>query len=464
MEETGNLRRAIEAYRDSHWERIVADIGSLVAVESVEDLETAAPGVPFGPGPRAALDEALAIARRCGFQTGQSDGYIGWADLPGDTNRQLAIIGHVDVVPAGAGWHFPPYSLTRREGYLLGRGVMDDKGPLVVALHALAFWKDRGCRLPWSVRVLIGTDEETSMDDVAHYRERFADPDFLFTPDGQFPLCYGEAGICHGELVSAPIANGSILQVSAGQAANAVPGSAWAVVRGVLESDDPRITVAAIGDGCTRVEAQGSAAHASQPEEGVNAIGLLVSFLRRNAVGNAVERDFLALLERLHSAWDGSGLGIACADDHFGDLTAVGSVLALRDGRLVQTIDFRYPTAITAETIERAVGSAAQGCGAAFRLHHDKVPFLTDPASPEVQALAESYEAVTGDACQLVTSKGGTYARCFTSGVCFGPEKPWESQPDWVGGLHCADEGVSEDLLKEAFVIYALAIGAVAGI
>lgn len=463
MREAEDLRRAIEAYRDSRWDRIVADIGSLVAIESVEDLDAAAPGAPFGPGPRAALDEALAIARRCGFETGHSDGYIGWADLPGTAERQLAIIGHVDVVPAGAGWHYPPYGLTRRDGYLLGRGVMDDKGPLVIALHALAFWKERIGALPWSVRVLIGTDEETAMDDVAHYRQRFADPDFLFTPDGQFPLCYGEAGICHGDLVSCPIENGAILQIEGGQASNAVPGQAWAVVRGSVESDDPRITAEPCGDGCTRIEARGSAAHASQPEEGLNAIGLLVSFLRRRAVGSESEQGFLALLERLHGAWDGSGLGIACSDGHFGDLTAVGSVLSRQGDRLVQTMDFRYPTTIAAADIEEAVDAAARDCGASFRLHHNKDPFLMDPASPEVQALLESYEAVTGEVRPASTSKGGTYARCFSSGVCFGPEKPWEEQPSWVGGLHCADEGVSEELLRESFVIYALAIGAVAG-
>lgn len=301
------------------------------------------------------------------------------------------------------------------------------------------------------------------MDDVAHYRERFADPDFLFTPDGQFPLCYGEAGICHGELASAPIAGGDILQIGGGQAANAVPGTAWALVRGSFSSADPRIKATPEGD-CTRIEAAGAAAHASLPGEGCNAIGLLVSFLLECGAGNDSERGFLELLGRLHGAWDGSGLGIACTDGHFGALTAVGSVIGLREGRLVQTVDFRYPTATSAAAIGEAVGAAARACGGSFRIGHNKDPFLMDPDSPEVAALLDSYEAATGETARPCTSKGGTYARCFTAGVCFGPEKPWEAAPPWVGGLHCADEGASEALLKEAFTAYALAIGAVAGI
>ena len=35
---------------------------------------------------------------------------------------------------------------------------------------------------------------------------------------------------------------------------------------------------------------------------------------------------------------------------------------------------------------------------------------------------------------------------------------PWIENPDWVGGEHGPDEGVSEDLLKTAFEIYVLAL------
>ncbi|MBR3181106.1 MAG: peptidase M20, partial [Eggerthellaceae bacterium] len=58
-----------------------------------------------------------------------------------------------------------------------------------------------------------------------------------------------------------------------------------------------------------------------------------------------------------------------------------------------------------------------------------------------------------------VTSKGGTYARMFTTGVSFGIEKPWEQDPAWVGTMHGPDEAVSEELLKQAFAIYARTLG-----
>ena len=76
-----------------------------------------------------------------------------------------------------------PFAVTRREGYLMGRGVIDDKGPIVTTLHAVKFWLDKGEKLPYTIRVIFGANEETGMHDVPYYRERFADPAFLFTPD-----------------------------------------------------------------------------------------------------------------------------------------------------------------------------------------------------------------------------------------------------------------------------------------
>lgn len=35
---------------------------------------------------------------------------------------------------------------------------------------------------------------------------------------------------------------------------------------------------------------------------------------------------------------------------------------------------------------------------------------------------------------------------------------PWIEIPEWVGAMHGPDEGISEDLLKEAFRIYVLTL------
>ena len=97
----------IEAYwSDPAREReLVGAIARLVNVKSVKgDPE---PGKPFGPGPAAALDEALALCRELGFSTSDYDHYVGLADL-NDKEIRLHILGHMDVVGEGSGCDTDP--------------------------------------------------------------------------------------------------------------------------------------------------------------------------------------------------------------------------------------------------------------------------------------------------------------------------------------------------------------------
>lgn len=468
------LREEITEYIDERWDEVLADIESLVSIPSVRDDDTPRPdaGAPFGAGPAAALERALEIAEGYGFSVHNLNGYIGYADLPGQSDTQIGIIGHVDVVAAGPDWTSDPFSLARKDGYLIGRGVMDDKGPLVVALHALRFLKERGVLLPYTVRVLIGACEETTMEDVAYYRERYEDPAFLFSPDGQFPVVYGEAGIAHGKLMSAPCIDGDIVQISGGQASNAVPGEAFALVRGSLVpgaygpitvkeaslEDLSEFAAVASDQHIYKVTAQGISAHASLPHLGKNAIGLLVDYLLENDIGTSEEVEFMELVQSVYHNPDGSTFGIDSNDEHFGDLTVEATLLSKEGDTFVQWLDFRYPTVITAMQIEKCVGTIAFAFGANFILTQNEDPFVMDPNSAAVRALLDAYCEVTGEQAIATTSKGGTYARLFERGVCFGPDRTDIQDPSWVGGLHSADEGANEALLKEALCIYALAL------
>lgn len=130
----------IRAYVDEVWPSFLDDLEALVVVPSVVDESRAVAGAPWGMECHRALCVAMDVARRQGLSVVDCDGYVAYGELAGETPEQVATIAHVDVVPAGEGWTVEPYALTRREGVLMGRGVLDDKGAALASIYAAGFW------------------------------------------------------------------------------------------------------------------------------------------------------------------------------------------------------------------------------------------------------------------------------------------------------------------------------------
>lgn len=464
---TSELNAELESYLDRNWEKMVADIDRLVRIESVEDRSQAAPGAPYGPGPAEALRDALAMWESYGFEPHDCEGHVGFADWKGESSTQIGIIGHVDVVPVGRGWTVPPFQVTRRDGYLLGRGVCDDKGPMVMALHAARFLMEQGRSFPYTLRFIIGNNEETGMHDLEYYQERYPDPEILFSPDDEFPVCYGEKGVFQGLVTSQPIEDGRIVEWEAGMAVNAVPGLARAVLRidGAELLELPAgIEALSLEGGLIELTAHGVQAHASTPEEGESALKLLVSYLLSLGLFRGQELSWLELVADICSQHDGSGLGLACSDDDFGPLTLVGGLAGLKDGRFTQTIDIRFIGCNDPEQLTKAIEARIERCSASFELLHCMSSFMQEKDGDLVRTLLQSYRDVTGDMQDAFTIGGATYSRHFKAGVGFGVDVHGSERPSWVGGMHAADEGISEESLKDAFKVYAVAIERLMGL
>ena len=135
-----DLKEKVLDYKDE----VVKEIQNAVRVRSVK--EAPLPGMPFGEGPAKALDHFMDLAKKLGFKAEKFDNYAMHIDM-GEGEETLGILAHVDVVPEGDNWTYPPYSGTIADGKIFGRGTLDDKGPAIISLFAMKAIADSGIKL-----------------------------------------------------------------------------------------------------------------------------------------------------------------------------------------------------------------------------------------------------------------------------------------------------------------------------
>ena len=73
---------------------------------------------PFGQGVQEALETVLEMGKDMGFSVKNVDNYGGHIDFEGKSDKIMAILGHLDVVPALSLIHIT--EPTRRRGISLG--------------------------------------------------------------------------------------------------------------------------------------------------------------------------------------------------------------------------------------------------------------------------------------------------------------------------------------------------------
>ncbi|KAL6070205.1 glutamine amidotransferase subunit [Balamuthia mandrillaris] len=98
----------------------------------------------------------------------------------------ITFYGHYDVVPAKDtdGWISPPFQLTGRDGYLYGRGVTDDKGPILALLFAVKEMLEElqgGCsKRVCKIVAEEGEGEDNEREDDEHERKEIEEEEEHF--------------------------------------------------------------------------------------------------------------------------------------------------------------------------------------------------------------------------------------------------------------------------------------------
>ena len=219
-----NWLTELETYKDA----FIQDLRGLIAIPSVRDDKTKTANAPFGAGCRKALDYMLELGKREGFQIKDYDGYAGMIAY-GEGEESVGVLVHLDIVPIGEGWSRDPFGGDIVNGYMFGRGTLDDKGPAMAGFYALKMLKDKGIKLNRKVMLILGCDEESGMECMNYYTKHGELPTLGFTPDADFPVIYGEKGGLHVELSGT--CDTVITSMHAGERSNIVIGQASAQVR-----------------------------------------------------------------------------------------------------------------------------------------------------------------------------------------------------------------------------------------
>ena len=436
---------------------LLACLQENLKIPSVED--TPGEGAPYGTACRESLDHVLNTAAALGFRTENVDGHMGWCEY-GEGAEMIAVLGHLDVVPAGDGWSFDPWGGEIKDDRIFGRGTMDDKGPSIAALYALAALRDSGLPLKRRVRILFGCNEETGARDVKYYLAHGGEiPVMGFTPDAEYPVINGEKGIINVTYSRSYEQTGElkILSIHGGTAANVTPAAASArlacgpemAARLTAHSTD-KVTVTAI-DGGVLVAAEGISAHGSTPHQGENAIGRLVLALDGMPFEGEAKEWIHFLAAKLGMETNGKSAGICLRDEVSGELTLNWGTLNANETGLSMIINYRYPVTKEYNDCAPALDDlfAAAGFTKAKEAHKEKLYIPAD--SDLVKILLKVYKDHTGIDGKPVCIGGGTYAKSLPNILAFGPIFPGDEVRE-----HKPDEFIEiPKLMKNAQIIAA---------
>jgi len=289
----------------------------------------------------------------------------------GEGDTSLCVGCHLDVVPDGdpASWDSDPFVMTEKDdGKIYGRGVLDNKGPMVSCIMAMEILKDLGITLNGQLMLSAIASEE--------YHEK-DEPD---------------AGI--GFLMEEGHLNPT-----------------FAIIPDIGENMK-RIDIAEKGRVVIKVTSIGKQAHGSTPERGINAVTKLAHYIT-NIEKLEMKYTPHPILEK-----PSLNLGVVRGGQAPNNVPDVAEA----------TFDVRYLPGQTAEEIVEEFKSCAEGITDGkfeFEAQGNVPPHEVAADNILVQKIQSNSEEILGFKPETFGIGGGTFAKSFCLGgieaVGFGP-------------------------------------------
>ena len=346
--------------------------------------------------------------------------------------------------------------MTQWNGLLVGRGVLDDKGPAIVALTAMKYFMDKKVSLPFSIRLFLGCDEESGMRDIEKFLLLYKAPDFSFTPDSVFPVCYGENGLAT-IMVSSEIGDDIVSLIG-----KTIVNSPSSYAKAVFAHE---LSVAIKEDGLQ------SCIHKhknvikvmntdSLTEKPFNAIQMLCQHMYDNEILSKISKKAIELILML------SAPDLDVCENTYMRLSAPDYLnfrcdsIRAKEGRLLTKYQVRYAALSNFDDIIADVEKKIKPYNSSLTILNNRSGIIFDADAKKVACLLDAYQETTGVIASPFFDDFGTYAAVVPNTVAFGirTQKPHNLLGDGRGNMHEKDEYVSLEEMKIALETFIRAI------
>ena len=436
MQYREEIHNYIQAYKDE----ITETLRDLVKIPSVKG--EAQENAPFGEECAKALKFINELYEKNGFETelSQNGGYL--LSYYGEGEKTLGIFAHADVVPVSDDWIFTnPFEPIIKDGFLIGRGTLDDKAGIIISLYCAKLLKE--LKIPFKSKLVMftGANEESGMHDIKNYVKTHTPPDFSLVPDTGFPAYRGDKGILHFVATSSfPLKE--IDDFRGGTAFNIILGEATAKYKNQVLTE------------------KGISKHGALPEGSVNAGYLLAKKLLKNKELCKEDKDQIEFVADTLEKYYGEVFGIENNDSVFGKLTCTNGIIETVDKKLSLCFDMRYGRSVDIEDAKSKIIKYFTENGWSVEFVKQQFPFCISEDNPYLVSCLEVYKSFTGAKnAPAYINAGGTYASYLPCAIEVGTSLNQSRDyflPDGHGGAHQPDEYINIEGLLQAIEIIVL--------
>lgn len=443
----------MKSVMQNYFDEIVNSTVEILKFDS--SMKPAEENYPFGKETADCLAWFLSLAESMGFETHNYDNFVG--EVVFGEGKEFAILAHLDVVPAGNGWNYPPFGGVINNDVsdggvagmkIWGRGALDDKTPAIVCLYALKALKDQGVSPSRKFKLIVGCNEEAGWKCIEHYNKVATMPEEGFTPDANFPVIYAEKGILHFT-AEFPLNEAPMSALNAGERVNMVCDKTSAILtrkaaaKLVYYENPVQGTRFSYDNTPNILTVYGKSAHGSTPHLGANALEATLCFLA------SFDEDCKKAYDLLFA----DTTGLKNLEDETGRLTMSPNVASFENGVLKIKTDIRFPATLPLQTVLEKLDAF----GVPYTVNNYQAPLYNNPNGTLISTLVGVYNEITGKKERPIAIGGGTYARALRCGCAFGPEVEGEEAT-----IHQANEYVTFDRIRLMSDVYYAAIQAIA--